>query len=182
MFLSSTVLAKLYTFHVSLLSGNSGTSMFSEVPAACPGALAVTATSDTGGDPGSFADAASWSNYLPLPDTNGTSSRVVAAPGEAITSTYPLSKSGFNGYAKMSGTSMACPHVSGIVALCYSAGVCERNAGTELAKVMNAATTWNTENPTYRFNSDPLADSPSDRYYGHVAWSRRYWGGSAEEK
>lgn len=40
----------------------------------------------------------------------------IAAPGSAITSTYPV-----NSYASLSGTSMATPHVSGAIALCASA-------------------------------------------------------------
>jgi hypothetical protein len=41
----------------------------------------------------------------------------IAAPGGNILSTYPLSK---GGYAVDSGTSMACPHISGVVALYLS--------------------------------------------------------------
>jgi hypothetical protein len=40
----------------------------------------------------------------------------IAAPGSAVTSTYPV-----NSYASLSGTSMATPHVSGAIALCASA-------------------------------------------------------------
>ena len=42
----------------------------------------------------------------------------VAAPGVSILAAYPpLDKDHKAGYALLSGTSMACPHVSGIVAL-----------------------------------------------------------------
>lgn len=160
----------------NISAGNAGISMLTEVPAACSGALVVTAVTELDGTPDPGDAAAAWSNYLPLPDTGGLTSRIVAAPGDAITSTYPVSKTGFNGYAKMSGTSMACPHVSGIVALCYSAGVCQRNAGAEVAKVLNPTTAWSVENPWFRFNGDPLTNPAPDRYYGYMAWSRKFWG------
>lgn len=155
--------------------------MLTEVPAACSGALAVTAITDLDAATNTDDAAAAWSNYLPLPDADGLSARVIAAPGESITSTYPLSMTGFNGYAKMSGTSMACPHVSGIVALCYSAGVCQRNAGSESGKVVGPVTTWNVGNATYGFSGDPQHNPAADKYYGYLAWSRRFWGRTAED-
>lgn len=80
-------------------------------PANCANVIRVTATDSAGAK-------ASWSNY-------GTASypATVAAPGVSITSTVnagaktPTSES----YGTMSGTSMAAPHVSGIIALLRSA-------------------------------------------------------------
>lgn len=53
---------------------------------------------------------ASFSNY-------GLTSVHVGAPGNAIVSTYSTTVAGSTGYASLSGTSMASPHVTGVAAL-----------------------------------------------------------------
>ncbi len=69
-------------------------------PAAYANCYAVSATTMT--------DAfASFSSYGPQVD--------VSAPGDTVYSTYPT-----NSYAWLSGTSMACPHVSGLAVLLWS--------------------------------------------------------------
>lgn len=68
-----------------------------------PNVIAVGASDNTD-------SAASFSNY-------GANSVDVFAPGVNILSTIPRSMGGNNAYAVYSGTSMATPHVSGLVAL-----------------------------------------------------------------
>jgi len=80
-------------------AGNTGGQV--EYPAACENVLAVAAT-----DP--MDERASFSNIGPEVD--------VAAPGVSIYSTWAP----WGGYASMSGTSMAAPHVSGVAALVWS--------------------------------------------------------------
>nr|WP_255570138.1 S8 family peptidase [Cohnella sp. CFH 77786] len=81
-------------------------------PAAYPEVLAVSATDPGGGK-------AEYSNYGDYID--------VAAPGTSIASTYPGSR-----YAALSGTSMACPHVSALASLVRAA-----NPALSNAEVMN---------------------------------------------
>lgn len=80
-------------------------------PANCNNVIRVTATNSSGVK-------SSWSNY-------GTASfpATVAAPGVSIYSTVNNGKQGptTEGYGLMDGTSMAAPHVSGILALLRSA-------------------------------------------------------------
>ncbi len=95
-------------------AGNSGIDAASFVPAAYDDSvIAVSALNDSDGASGGLGQATaygsddtftSWSNYGGIVD--------LAAPGVNILSTY---KSG--GYATISGTSMASPHVAGSAAL-----------------------------------------------------------------
>ncbi|HEX4923913.1 MAG TPA: S8 family serine peptidase, partial [Bdellovibrionales bacterium] len=88
---------------VVVAAGNEGQNINQTVPAGYSNVIAVSAIDSADQFP-------SWSNY-------GLSLKDYAAPGVSIYSTW---KSG--GYNTISGTSMASPHVAGVVALQLASG------------------------------------------------------------
>jgi subtilisin len=157
---------------VVVAAGNSKEDLSKSVPANYDEVLAVTAMADFDGKAGGlFSGAAScttkdkddvaadFSNFaVPgAPDA----AHVIAAPGVCITSTWRDGK-----FKSISGTSMASPHVAGLVARCIDAGPC---AGLTPAQIITKLKYDAANRPA---NSGFLGDThrPVDgRYYGNLA-------------
>ena len=164
--------AKGITYVVA--AGNDNQDLKGFTPAAYDEVLTVTAMTDYNGKPGGGAastcrsgtddTAADFSNWTTSshPDVAHT----VAGPGTCIYST-----SMFGGYSTLSGTSMASPHIAGLVALCISSGGC---AGLSPAQIIAKIRSDAAAQPaSYGFAGDPNRPIGS-RYYGHLASAAGY--------
>ena len=153
-------------------AGNDREDLAQSTPAAYREVLAVTAMADFDGRPGGLGSpppgcvtsnkddsAAGYSDYaVPgSPDADHT----LAAPGDCITATWN------DGRTKtMSGTSMASPHVAGLVARCIDAGPC---AGLSPARIIAKLRADAASRPAeWGFSGDPnhVVDG---KYYGYLA-------------
>jgi subtilisin family serine protease len=149
-----------------------------DVPAAYPEVLTVTAMADSDGRPGGSGGSpvctrgeyddryASFSNFAA---TSAGAAHTVAGPGVCI-----LSDKVGGGTIEYSGTSMATPHVAGLLALCIEEasvpGPCSGLTPAEIIqKVRAEAEAHATSDSSYGFSGDPTS-SVSGRYYGHLAW------------
>ncbi len=170
--------AKGVTYVVA--AGNSAANMAGFTPAAYPEVLSVTAMSDSDGKSGGTGGAptcrtgelddkyATFSNYAVAA---AEISHTVAGPGVCIYSTWLN-----NGYNTISGTSMATPHMSGVVALCIgnggAAGPCNGMTPAQIIqKIRSDAQTHATS--TNGFNGDPF-HPVSGKYFGYLAWAGGY--------
>lgn len=153
-------------------AGNDATDIAHDVPSGYPEVLAVTAMSDTDGAPGGRGAAstcgqrerddayASFSNYAG--DAEGDA-HLVAAPGVCIRSSWPG-----GGYRTISGTSMAAPHVSGVVALCIASGRCRGTPAAIIRQVRADAAAHGNG-----FSGDDRAPV-AGRRYGDLVWAGGY--------
>ncbi|MCC4614983.1 S8 family serine peptidase [Xanthomonas campestris pv. asclepiadis] len=111
---------------VVVAAGNSNVDVSNSVPANCPNVIAVAATTSAGAK-------ASFSNFGQGVD--------IAAPGQAILSTLNsgTTAAGNPSYAVYSGTSMAAPHVAGVVALMQSVALNPLSAASVEAMLKSTA-------------------------------------------
>jgi subtilisin family serine protease len=160
-------------------AGNSGWDFdyppIPDVPAAYPQVLTVSALTDSDGAAGGLGAGpscdssetddtpASFSNYAL---TAAGEAHTIAAPGVCIRSTWSN-----GGYATISGTSMASPHMAGVLARCLDegsvSGPCSTKTPAEVITYLrDQAQSYNGADPGYGFVGDP--NSPGAAYYGFL--------------
>jgi subtilisin family serine protease len=156
-------------------AGNESESLAKSVPAAYDEVLSVTAMADFDGEAGGTGaahcsdgnkddTAADFSDYA-VPDS-ADAKHTIAAPGVCITSTW-----NDGSVETLSGSSMASPHVAGLVARCIDAGPCaDLSPAQIMAKLLADAAARPADTG---FVGD--ARHPIDgKYYGNLAWARGY--------
>ena len=157
---------------VVVAAGNDSADLSQTMPAAFRETLTVTAMAAFNGAPGVHGTpptgcrtkstdetAADFSDYA-VPGGPATS-HVIAAPGVCVTSTW-----NDGGLKTISGTSMASPHVAGLVARCIDAGPCAGLTPAQIIAKLRADAAARTADSGYVGDSrHPIAG----KYFGDLA-------------
>ena len=162
---------------IVVATANLARPMSMDIPDAYDEVLSVTAMADYDGMPGSLggvrcqAGLGRDDSFATFSDYAGTADRAhaIAAPGVCILSTW-----GDGGYATLTGTSMASPHVAGTAVLCIASGDCPLNdpAGT-IAKLRSDARTYAVAHPARGFRGDP-GHKVKGKYFGFLVNDSAY--------
>ena len=159
-------------------AGNAHEDLATQIPAAYDEVLTVTALADFDGKTGGSGPAtclvdvddtvANFSNFAV--SGSGDEAHTIAAPGVCIKSTW---RGG--GLRKISGTSMATPHVTGSIALCIGSGRC---AGLSPQQIVQKIRTDAAAQPlSYGFAGDPsrpITEQGTILFYGHLVYAGGY--------
>ena len=152
-------------------AGNDGGDLANSAPAAYDEVLAVTAMADFDGKPGGLAStapcspggqddtAADFSDYA-VPGS-ADANHTIAAPGVCITSTW-----NDGGRQTISGTSMASPHVAGLVARCIDAGPCAGKTPAQIIAKLRADAAARPADQGFLGDTHKPIDG---KYYGNLA-------------
>lgn len=135
--------------------------------------LTATAIADFNGQPGGGASPTcrtdvddTYADFSSFATLASDQAHTVAAPGVCILSTAAPNSLIWGGahaslYGVLSGTSMATLHVTGTVALCIFSGGCAGLTPAQIIqKIVSDGVAYNTANPSYGFDGDPLRAGP----------------------
>jgi subtilisin family serine protease len=157
---------------VVVAAGNSKEDLAKSVPASYDEVMAVTAMADFDGKAGGLFSgtasctskdkddvAAEFSDFA-VPGTPDAG-HVIAAPGVCITSTWNDGK-----FKSISGTSMASPHVAGLVARCIDAGPCAGKTPAQIIAKLRADAAARPADSGFMGDTHHPIDG---KYYGNLA-------------